>query len=494
MFDNYPEYLHDVLNAARNMSPARKLRSRKLIAASAASVLVAGGMMFAGNSAIAHAQVREAIASVSADISNQTVQVEVDGSADNSVAYLLSDKPNNLSATDEAAISEQIKTTITADCIANAAGKVKDDETIEVDIFTAENVPVTVTIKKTDSGYAIEKVIAKLDAATADEKKKQVSNAISTSAQKEVNALDLGGFAEQFAEASGLAVDADETTRAAAYDSSMKVLADELVMAVPSGYELQESDMPSAVSASEDASSGEVGSNADKKAQGAGDKPAEKLAADSVKPYSFSYKDGSGSSLSVRAENLGAAFTMMNGPDGANKMMGYWQETANNVAAGASQYLKDETVGFDAKLFYDKQSGMWGYFGHVEFTDGTRDVVYNRVVFVDELADQMITVSYRHDCAADAASAMSLDEFKKLFMHAPQVMQDDVFGSISNTAVRSDDQAAIDAYNAKLREIQILPGQTMTEPEREAAEAAKVAAENAESSGNVEGEAGEASE
>lgn len=485
MFENYPEYLHDVLEAAKSMPHPRKTRLRKIAAASLASVFVAGGIIVTGNSAVAHAKVREAIESVSNDISSQTVQVEVEDAADSSIAYLLSDDPNTLSATDEAAISEQIKTTITEDSLANAAGKIKDNETIEVDILTAESIPVTVTIKKHDEGYTIEKIVAKLDAATADEKKKQVSNAISADVQKQANEIDLGAFVDRFAQTAGIAEDADDETRAAAYDANMKVLADNLVMAIPSGYELQEEGAGTA----DDATASEEGT-----APASSDKPEEKLAADSVKPYAFSYKDGSGSSLSVRAENLGAAFTQMNGPDGANKMMGYWQETANNVAAGAGQHLKDEAVGFDTKLFYDKQSGMWGYFGHVEFTDGSRDVIYNRVVFVDELADQMITISYRHDSEVDGGSGMDMETFKALFMHAPTPQDGTTVGVVGAVG---DDPLAVDAYKAKLRLIQILPGETMTEPDKEAAEeAARAAAEaeKTETDGNGDAGAGDGSE
>ena len=96
------------------------------------------------------------------------------------------------------------------------------------------------TIKKHDEGYTIEKIVAKLDAATADEKKKQVSNAISADVQKQANEIDLGAFVDRFAQTAGIAEDADDETRATAYDVNMKVLADNLVMAIPSGYELQE--------------------------------------------------------------------------------------------------------------------------------------------------------------------------------------------------------------------------------------------------------------
>lgn len=483
MFENYPEYFHDVVVAAKSMSPAKKVRSRRYLTACAATLLIAGGMTFAGGTAVANAQVREAIESVSADISSQTVQVQVEDPSDNSVGYLLSDGPNTLSATDEAAIAEQIKTTITDDVIAQAAGKIDGDGTIRVDMTTEDGVPVTVTIKKVDDGYAIESIVAKLDSATADEKRKQVSNAISTDVQKQANAYDLGSFEDSFAAIAGVPDDADAEAKKAAYASNMQVLADNLVMAVPKGYAAQSADGAQTSKADDSASTASTSG-----------KPEEKLLADSVKPYALSFKDEGGSAISVRSENLGVAFTSMNGPDGANKMMGYWQETANNVASGAGQSPKDPEKGFETKLFYDEASGMWGYFGHVEFTDGARDVIYNRVVFVDELADQMITVSYRHDSAADAGSAMSMDAFKSMFMHAPKSAEG-IEGILGDNAQADADAIAI--YESKLREIQILPGQTLTEPEREAAEAkaeaerlAKLAeaAEQAEAAPAAEGE------
>lgn len=492
MFENYPEYFHDVVTAAKNMPQRKKILTRKYMTACAASLLIAGGLGFAGNTAVANAQVREALDCVSADITNQTVLVQVEDSGDNSMAYLLSDRANNLSATDEAAISEQIKTSITDDSLAQAAGKVHDDGTIQVEIFTEDGVPVTVTIKKTDEGYSIDSIIAKLDQATADEKKKQISNAISTDAQKKANAYDLGSFEASFASIAGIEADASDDDKRGAYDSNMQVLADELLMALPKGYSSQETEL--------------VETGVDETAQATAEKPEEKLRADSVKPYALSFKDNNGSTISVRCENLGVAFTSMNGPDGANKMMGYWQETANNVAAGAGQSMKNPDQGFEAKLFYDEKSGMWGYFGHVEFTDGSRDVIYNRVVFVDELADQMITVSYRHDSVADANSAMSFDYFKSLFMHAPIKEDISAFAFSGNVVEDQEDenaakpakvdQIALDAYKSKLRQIQILPGQTMTEPEREVAEAARIAAEEeamrqAEAAAQTEGEIAE---
>lgn len=515
MFDNYGQYAKDILAAAKSMTPKAEVNIKKMAAGGAAAVLACGLSIAGGSAAFAHAEVQSAIESVSAEITEKPVEVVVDDPSDTSVAALLSDSPNNLSAKDEAAISEQIKCSITPEAIAAASGSFNSEGLLEIEIKTSDDIPVTVQVKKNDDGsYSVEKVIAKLDAAQAETKKQEVSSSITSDDQKKAHAQELTDFDDAFDTVTGISENATDEERASAYDAQMLVLADNLVMALPSGYTQQESDA-------------EIPDDPIPMTSGTGaDVPEEKLKADSVEPYAWSYKGGEGSLLSIRSENLGAAFTSMNGLDGVNKMKGYWTETATSISEGASQTLKNEENGFSTEVFYDAESGMWGYFGHVEFTDGTRDVVYNRVVFVDELADQLITVSYRHDCAADAGSAMSLEDFKKCIMHAPvagtsvgegvvdgdagagdvEVAEGILGGGVLASGDGADDKVgdkkeqkkshelAVKAYNDKLYQIQILPGQDMTEPKRIAAEEtakadeAEAAAIKEEAAGEENGE------
>lgn len=460
MFENYGQYARDVLAAARHMTPKGEVKMSKMIAGTSAAILVCGAALATGNAAFAHAEVQAAIESVAPSLEEQSIEVRVDDPSDTSMAAMLSDAPNNLSAKDEAAIASQIKSAITPETLAAASGSFNADGLLEIEMTTSDDIPVTVQVKKDSEGnYSIEKIIAKLDAQQAQNKKQEVSSAITNEDQKKAHALDLGAFAENFATTAGLAEEADDEAKQAAYDGQLTVLADQLVLALPQGYELQDEgadipDDPIPMSGAD------------------GKVPDEKAAADRVEPYARAYKDGAGSILSVRSENLGAAFKSMNGLDGANKMKDYWSETATSVSTGANQTLKGED-GFVAEVFYDEKSGMWGYFGHVEFTDGTRDVVYNRVVFVDELADQLITVSYRHDCQADAGSAMVLDDFKKMVMHAPD---------------EAIDAAAYKSYADKLYQIQILPGHDMTEPARLALEEEQRKAAEEETAVQAEGQ------
>lgn len=457
LFENYRQYAKDVVDAAHHMTAQGEVRMSKLLVGTAASVLVCGGAFSADTATLAHAEVKQAIESVSGELDSQPVEVQVEDENDTSVAALLNDRPNNLSAKDEAAIAESVRGSITAEALTNAAGKFDADGMLEVEISTEDDIPVLIKIKKTDDGgYAIEKIVAKLDSTTAEAKKAEVTSPITTTQQREASKYSLSAFKDVFNAIAGIPEDADEATRAAAYASNMTVLADNLLMTVPAGYAPQDA-------------ADIIADDAVPMAVAPENAPDEKKQADKVSPYLRTYKNDASSSISVRSENLGSAFTSINGLECANKLTGYWSETAANVATGANQHLKNEEEGFATQVFYDPESGMWGYFGHVVFTDDTRDVIYNRVVFVDELADQMITVSYRHDCASGADSAMTLDDFKKMFCHAPV--------SPDEQGAGGDDSVAIETYRALLREIQVLPGQTLTEPAREAAE--KAAAEEA---------------
>lgn len=471
VFDNYGQYARDILDAAQNMSPKASVKFSKMAAGAGAAAVLCVGSMMGGNAMFAHAQVQEALESVSSSMTESTIVVEVDDADDTSLAAMLSDRPNNLSPKDEAAISERIRNSITDDVLAGASGSFNADGKLEIEMTTTDGIPIVVKLNKTEEGsYSIDEIVAKLDAEQAKNKKQEVSASITTDETKAEYEKPLGVFEEMFGNIAGIAEDTDDETRTTAYDEQMIVLADNLVLARPSSFSAQTTDnAPSEESASNEET-------------GKADKPEEKLAADSVEPYTYIYKGEDGSILSIRAENLGAAFTSMNGLDGINKMKEYWVETATSVATGANQTLKNEEAGFGTEVFYDRASGMWGYFGHVEFTDGTRDVMYNRVVFIDELADQLITVSYRHDCAVDAGSAMTLDAFKSMFMGAPiDVSQDSV--------VEVEKSPARKVYEDKLYQIQILSGQSMTEPARIAKEEANRAAEEAAA---AEGEAGAA--
>lgn len=448
MFENYGQYAKDIIYAARHMTAKSEVKLSKMVAGTSAALLVCGCALSAGNAAFAHAEMQAAIESVAPAIDETAVEVHVDDPSDTSMASMLSDEPNNLSAKDEAAIAGQIKSAITPEALAAANGSFNADGLLELEIATSDNIPVVVQVKKNDDGgYTIEKIIAKLDAQQAQNKKQEVSSAITNADQKAAYEIDLGAFNDNFASVVGLAEDSSDEDKTSAYNNQMTVLADNLVLALPSGYAVQDEGTP-------------IPDNPIPMTNGKDKEPDEKAAADKVEPYSYSYKNDAGSILSVRSENLGTAFKSMNGLDGANKMKDYWAETATSVSTGANQTLKTEE-GFFTETFYDEESGMWGYFGHVEFTDGTRDVIYNRIVFVDELADQLITISYRHDCQCDAGTAMPLDDFKKMFMHAPE----------------ESDELAYKAYSDKLYQIQILPGQSMTEPARIALEETEKAAE-----------------
>lgn len=443
MFDNYGQYAKDIIDAARHMTPKGGIKMSKMIAGTSAALIACGGALAMGNTAFAHAEMQAAIESVVPALDDQTIEVRVDDPSDTSMAAMLSDAPNNLTAKDEAAIAGQIKSAITPETLANAAGSFNADGVLELEMTTSDNIPVIVQVKKDDTGnYAIEKIVAVLDAQQAKDKKQEVSSVITNDDQKTANAHPLGSFADNFAAVTGLDENASDEDRQSVYDNHMLVLADNLIMGVPAGYSLQDDGTPMP----EDPIPMTDGNTQDV--------PEAKASADRIEPYAYSYKNDTGSIFSIRSENLGIAFKSMNGLDGVNKMKDYWAETATSVSTGANQTLKTED-GFSTEVFYDSESGMWGYFGHVEFTDGTRDVIYNRVVFVDELADQLITVSYRHDCQVDVGSAMSFDDFKKMIMHAPN---------------ETTDGSAYKTYADKLYQVQILPGQTLTEPKRIALE------------------------
>lgn len=537
MFENYGQYARDVIDAAKSMSYERAVWFVKVVAGSITAVIACTFAAVCGSQALAYAEMESAIESVGETISGQAIEVQVCADNDDmSPAALLTDG-DGLTESDEAVISEQIKSAITPEALSEASATM-DGETLEIEV-DAGGVPVTVRMSRGEDGtYEIEQVVATIDPDQAAEKRDELSRPITNDDQKAQYASPLFDFEEVY-----ILPDGDKSNnmgddeKRAAYEQGFEVLTDGVVLRIPEDWEKNDddnSDSTAAGDSNNEANTDESASIVEDTMVQDGNQNPEKETSDRVKPYAFSYRttnDETGStSLSVRAEDLGAAFTAMNGLDGTQKMLDYWVETAKSVAEGAKQEVKKDTD-YQTEIFYDEKSGMWGYFGRVELTDGTRDVVYNKAVLVDELADQTITVSYRHDSAAGAGDSLDFETFKTLICHSPKnpaevsslpgngamvpttgvlpepmakiTEQSDnsapdniasngagIDVAISENSSNSPsagiasgeqiepDPIAYEVYLEKLRQIRILPGQSMTEPEREALAAAEAEQES----------------
>ena len=501
MFENYPMYARQVIKAAQNMSADQKARHGKVGIASVSTLMLGGIVMMASGNALAAAQIDVAMGVLKTGFEDDSVSIEVE-SATEPAASLLAEEARPLSASTEAAVVQQVKDCISADKLVAAEAKIIDAETTEVTVTTADQIPVKVTLKKqTDGTYKIDSAKAVLDAKAIRERKAAAANPTSSEVQREAHAAPLTAFDESvFETVSGLEEGADDAAKDSLYTDHMSVIAPNVVLTVPAGFASQEVEQPA--EQAEDAIDDIVDAAVN---EAAGEKTlteAEKAKAErsSVKQYARSWKDGSGSTISVRAENLGDAFSSMTGLDAVTKMRGYWEETSGSVATGAGQELKNPEEGYVVEVFYDKASGMWGYWGHVVYTDGSRDIVYNRVVFIDEIADQMFTISYRNDSEVSSESkAYTLDDFKKIITARPGATAavapavTDVVENIETINALADgfNMAAApveetpaeptrveNAYEASLAKILILPGHSKTvEVEAAEAEEAKKAAE-----------------
>lgn len=507
MFENYPMYARQVIKAAQNMSADQKARHGKVGIASVSTIMLGGIVMMASGNALAAAQIDVAMGALKTGFEDDTVSIEVESAAEPQ-ATLLADESRPLSASTEAAVVQQVKDCISADKLVAAEAKIIDAETTEVTVTTADQIPVKVTLKKqADGTYKIDSAKAVLDAKAIKERKAAAANPMSSEVQREAHAAPLAAFdATAFETVSGIAADADEETKNSEYTEHMSVIAPDVVLTVPSGFAAQEVEQP-AEESSDDAVDDIVDAAVNEAAGEDVLTEAEKAKAErsSVKQYARSWKDGAGSTISVRAENLGDAFSSMSGVDAVTKMRGYWEETSSSVATGAGQELKNPEEGYVVEVFYDKTSGLWGYWGHVAYTDGSRDIVYNRVVLIDEISDQMFTISYRNDSEVDTESkAYTLEDFKKIITARPAVAQSPVETVTENVAVINALAEGIDmtaaesapaaesaapaeptlaerVYEASLAKILILPGhaKTVEVETQEAEEAKKAAAEEA---------------
>lgn len=429
MASNYSQYAKEIQAAAKRMHPDKRRGRLKVTFCIVISIIVSIILFTGVNAHITNAQISQALQEVSTSIENTPIEVKVND-ADENLSTLLSDRENGLSVSEEAKISEQIKTSLTPELIKTAKGIKNSDGLLEAHIVLEDGTPVIITIKhnEKDNTYSILSIVAELNKEKVEKRKKEANSPISTQEQKDkyASASTIKDWNEDdFIEMTGIEdLNQEDNEAVTAAVKPIKVLAEDLVMVVPSKYKEQNIEQPD--------------DDAHKSAKEDKDKTDEELNANSIKIYNRSYKNDTGSSILVRAENLGSAFANMNGKSAAEKTMEYWIDTNKTVAEGAGQTLKDETVGYQTELFYDVASEMWGYWGRVELTDGTRDIVYNRVVFIDELADQMITVSYRHDSAAGAGGDRPLQEFKEMFMHAPSEIISEKSDSNDNVDIADD--------------------------------------------------------
>ena len=504
MFENYPTYAKQVLSAAKKMSADQKARHGKIGIASVATIALGGIVIMASGNAIAASQFDVAMSTLKDGFADDSVNIEVE-TEETQQTTLLAEEAKPLSASDEAAVTQQIKDCISADKVIASDAKIIDGNTTEITVTTADGIPVKITLKKADGTYKIDSAKAMLDANAIRERKAASANPISTDLQKEAYAAPLNEFNEDaFNTIAGVDPAASEEDKTSAYNEHVSTIAPEVMLSVPSGFSSQEVEQPAEPEQAEN--TGEINEeNVNEALDTAveaivGDEalsPAEKAKAErsSVKQYARSWKNGNGSTISVRAENLGEAFSGMTGIDAITKMKGYWEETSSSVANGAGQTLKNPEEGYVTENFYDVASGMWGYWGHVVYTDGSRDIVYNRVVMIDEISDQMFTISYRNDSeSSEESTAYTLVDFKNLVTHAPALEIAEAKEAIGDgtvetikiataTAVEDKSNASASglrkAYEDSLNSTLILPGhsKTVATEKKEAEEAAKAAEE-----------------
>ena len=141
----------------------------------------------------------------------------------------------------------------------------------------------------------------------------------------------------------------------------------------------------------------------------------------------LNYKNEAGSTISIRIEPLNTVDTTpTNDIDLVTQLMDTWNKTTESIGLSANQTIKDPAAGFKSNIFYDKTSELWGYRSEVLMTDGTRDITRMRIGFIDQKANNVITVSYRNDVTIPAEGentsdnvSMTMDDFWKLFVGMP---------------------------------------------------------------------------
>lgn len=497
IFENYPIYIRQIKQASIAVHPDIKSHIKTILTCAVIGLIISVLTFNTFSSELAHAQITRAITSV--DISADNIQVKLEtNESDLSTASLLTDKSTNLSPTDAAKISSQIKACLTNDLLTNAKGNIIDDKTFEALITLEDGIPVKVIIKKLDDGsYVIQSVIAHIDPTQMLNKKQEINNPITTQSQKEAFAHPLNNWnIDNLYTLFKIDSNATEEDRASALKKGMSVISNNIVMIIPQDFTEQaeektqtsDKDKNDATDNTDtnsnnntDATNSNINvntntnsnintnDNKNKSDSNISTDNDPSLQYDRITPYIRSYKSKDGSTLSVRAEQLGSAFTSMNGLDVTNKMLEYWQDTATNVAEGAGQKINDEN--YITEVFYDEQSDMWGYWGRVIFTDEGRNITYNRCVLINEHTKQMITISYRNDSKTksnansettspdadnqDKTNAnntvMTLDVFKSLFSHAPTL-----------------NDSAAGVYFEQLDKIKILAGHEKTIAEEKA--------------------------
>ena len=108
MFENYPTYAKQVLSAAKKMSADQKARHGKIGIASVATIALGGIVIMASGNAIAASQFDVAMSTLKDGFADDSVNIEVE-TEETQQTTLLAEEAKPLSASDEAAVTQQIK-------------------------------------------------------------------------------------------------------------------------------------------------------------------------------------------------------------------------------------------------------------------------------------------------------------------------------------------------------------------------------------------------
>lgn len=456
MFSNYSAYRREIKDAIASLPSERRGRLRRAGTASATSVasiaLIAALGIVAGSGAAKMSAIQTVSASA---IAPEQIELVVDNGNITS-PQLASSAVANQSIVDEEAA--KLTTQAILEQFSNidpsrATVKVIDGKThLMFDMENGTRVDAVIATAEDGSRY-IESITANL---TEDQLLSE-SDKDALDAERMENPDNVEPFVRQIP-----AYDADAVLNASGIDTaemsddekrakvSERVIAidGDVLMALPDGFALEGEE---AIGDDADASGSESGdggasaqqepeASAESSADSAGDAQAQEgnaaetttdgmqeevddadgEEAAKAKETLRTYRSGAGTTMTVRIEDTPESISGMGGYVVANKMLGYWKETVFSISESSGQTPKNAEAPFEEELFYIDGIGKWGYRARVAYTDGTRDVVYNRVVVVDEKTGQMSTVSYRHDGAVDDAEGIiGYEDFKALFFAAP---------------------------------------------------------------------------
>lgn len=402
MFENYPEYMEQILDAAAVASPRRKRYLHIIAASTVLSIICLGFVPGIVMNQISRYQVSDAISAVSGDLQSAPMDVQVGDSQDTGNTIMStaikatggvvqdSGASSNISDAERNDIIQKARAGLTDDAISSAKGVKVDDDTYEITIKTSNGYPVKVTVKKSNGSYSIDSVVIQVaenqvgGGSSADVD----SNKLSTDEQKASAANPLYDYDNAYV------TNITGVSDASSLSGRFLPLGSNVLLVVPSGYSSQDAQQP------------EAKENLSGSAQNI------------VKPNATSWVSSDGKSMiTTRVENLGEAFASMNGETSVSKMSEYWEETTSSIASGAGQSPTGD--GYAVSVFYDSASDVWGYWANVKMAGDSRTTVYNRCVLISETTKQMASVTYRYDASTDDGGGMSLDDFKKLVMHAP---------------------------------------------------------------------------